>query len=217
MTLISKGYCADSFSAYELNKDWQLFSKNIALILDNQQKILETASYFFCQPCFAMCSWPYVNGDGVLSLGYLLLGWRSGNLVEVCSNCSGGKVLITSFAGSPLSGRNSWTGICYSCCQKQGGEHSSAFRQWVDFILKLRQTFPATVEQIEEYQGQEFTWGGNGLKPVTKRRIVSKPVAKSVVLELLIAELKAGNIRHQRPISISLLKRPIELKPFSRR
>ncbi len=216
MALASKGYCADSLTAYEINKGWQLFFQNLALILDNQQKILETASYFFCQPCFAMCSCPYVNGDGAFPLGYLLLGWRSGNLVEVCPNCPDGKVLIASFAGSVLTGRNSWTGICLSCRQKQSGKHSSAFRQWVDLIIKLRQTFPATVEQIEEHQSQEFTWGASGLAPAIKKRIVQVPVTDPVTLEVLINELKSRQIRPGKPTNVCLLKNGLELKPFSR-
>ncbi len=172
MTLVSRGYDNNS-SADDIEKDWQLFSHNIGLILNKQQKILNTADYFFCQPAFASCSWPYLKNDGELPLGYLLLGLSSGILIEKCTSCPEAKVLITSFAGSPVTGANWFTGLCLTCIQKQQAEQSTRFKDWMTFILKLRQLFPATIEQIEEYDGFEFTFAGSGLKPVKKKSCIA--------------------------------------------
>ncbi len=212
MTILSKGYCSDLGIE---DTEWQLFCQHIDLLLKHKQTILTCSDYFFCCLSFAAASFPYLQGDGQLALGHLILGWEQSVLIERCPTCEC-KVLITSFAGSPLSGCNSWTGLCLGCRQRQKEKHSVHFRQWMNFILKLRQAFPATIQEQQTYDGFEFNWGGTGLKPVIKTRVISKPVAKSVALELLIAELKTGNIRNYSPINISLLKKSFELKPFSR-
>jgi len=211
MAVVSRGYYNNS-SADDIERDWQLFSHNIGLILNNQQKILNTADYFFCQPTFASCSWPYLKHDGSLPLGYLLLGLKYGSLIEKCTNCPEGKVLITSFAGSPLTDANSFTGLCICCLQVQLGKQSTRFKERMGFILKLRQAFPATVEKTEEYNSYEFSWGGNGLKPVTKNRIMQVAVARAVDLATLISEIGTGTIRQGKPMNISLLRQDYQLK-----
>ncbi len=82
----------------------------------------------------------------------------------------------------------------------------------MDLILKLRQTFPDKVCDQEEYLGQEFSWGGSGLRPIMKKRIVWKPVANQIALAVVIEELKSNNIRKSRPINVSLLNRDLKLK-----
>lgn len=56
-----------------LEKDWQLFCRHLDLLLESEQIIFNSADYFFCNLSFANCCWPYINGDGQLVLGYLLL------------------------------------------------------------------------------------------------------------------------------------------------
>ena len=102
MTLISRGYSNNS-TVEDVDQDWELFSQNIDLLLNNEQKILNCTDYFFCNLSFAYSSWPYVSGDGQLCLGYLLLGLTTGQLIEHCPTCNG-IALITSFGGSPLTG-----------------------------------------------------------------------------------------------------------------
>jgi len=94
MAIVSRGYAGSSLSDKE--PDFQLFTENIELLTNSQQKILETGEYFFCELPFARCSWPYVGGDGPLCLGYLLLGWKNGILLEPCPDCKG----------------DSWSGFC---------------------------------------------------------------------------------------------------------
>ena len=212
MRLASIGYYPSS-GTNNLQNDWQLFCQNIDLLLNN--KILNVADYFFCSPAFCYASFPYISGDGQLYLGHLLLGWKTGIFTEQCPDCKG-KILITSFGGSPFSGSNAWTGFCLDCHQIINGKQSPSFRQWMDFVLKLRQTLPATVEQIEEYDAFEFSFGGNGLKPVIKKKVVQVPVANPVTLAVLVNELKAGNIRQGKPVNVCLLKQGLELRQFSR-
>jgi hypothetical protein len=213
MPVVSKGYYPNS--AGHIDKHWELFSQNIDFLLRHQQTILACSDYFFCSPNFSYCSWPWTSGDDPLVIGYLLLGWQNKLLVQPCpdSGC-GGEVLITSFSGSPFSGANSFAGYCTNCqTRKNGSRTDIRFYELVDFISKLRQTFPSVVKEIETYSGHQFCWGGSGLEPVVKKRIVSKPVANPVTLAVLIDELlKAGTIRKGRPVNVHLLKREFELK-----
>jgi hypothetical protein len=209
MTIVSRGYLPNNSTV--VDNDCPLFCQNIDLLIGHERNILNCAEYFFCNLSFAWCSWPYTSGDGQLYLGYLLLGLTTGQLIEHCPTCNS-IVLITSFGGSPLTGNNGWTGVCLTCRQKQKGEQSAAFRQWMDFVLRLRQIFPAAVPEQQGYDGFDFSWGEPSLKLVRKSKTIWKPVADPVTLAVLIEELKSNNIRKSRPINVSLLKKDFELK-----
>jgi hypothetical protein len=214
MALVSRNI--PTCNQVNLEKDWQLFCRHLDLLLESEQIIFNSADYFFCCPSFASCSWPYLGGSGDLYIGYLLLGKKTRQLIEHCPYCTGG-ILITSFAGSPLSGGNKWTGLCLSCRQTSRGEQSSKFKQYMEFVLALRQRFPAAVQVEEEYDDFKFTWGGSGLEPVIKKKVVQMPVANPVTLAVLIRELKTGNIRQGKPVNVHLLKRDLKLKFCSNR
>jgi hypothetical protein len=207
--IISKGY-EPAHSAGEDLEQWDLFWCNIDLILNNKQKIFDNADYFFCSPTFSSCSWPYSGNDGQLFVGYLLIGWQANILTEKCPGCGRG-ALIVSFAGSPLSGSNSWTGFCINCRRKEGGEHSAKFSAWMDFVHQVRRTFPDKVSKVEDYQSQEFDWE-KGLKPVVKKKVVQVPVAEPVNFATLLLELKAATIRKGRPVNVHLIKQEVKLK-----
>ncbi len=82
----------------------------------------------------------------------------------------------------------------------------------MDFVLDLRQAFPAAMPEQQEYESFEFNWGEPSLKPVRKMTIVMMPVAKAVTFETLVAELKAGTICDGKSVNVSLLKKDIALK-----
>lgn len=194
MSIVSCGYKASPKSNAE--EDFHLFTANLDLLRANEKTILECAEYFFCDIPFSYCSWPYVDGDGLLCLGYLLLGWRDELLVEPCPDCAG-NCLVTSFAGSPLSGGNSWTGFC-SHCNKKHRKNNSARMPFVErlrFIVNLRKHYPHTITRLEEYDAMKFTFAGNGLEPAKKVRPVTIDLYQPVPLAELIEELRKGTIR----------------------
>jgi hypothetical protein len=188
MAIVSRGYTGSSSSDTE--PEFQLFSENIALLRNNEQKILETAEYFFCELPFASCSWPYVGGDGPLCLGYLLLGWKNGILLEPCSDCNG-ECLVFSFAGSPLSGSNSWSGFCHQCNQKKNNRDTvhKPFYSKILFVSDLRKRFPQRIQQWEEFKGSKFTFAGNGLEPAIQKRLKTIELFDSISLTELIHEI----------------------------
>jgi len=214
MTLYSIGYLPNDENLKTGENQFQVFRDHLALILDHERDILKCADYFLCPLDFAFCSWAWVGGDGPLYLGYLLLGWRDGRLTAKCAEC-GGTVLITRFGGSILSGSNGWTGICESCHSKQDGRWERLGDRW-QFVRNLRQLYPHEICEWEEYDGLIFSWGGNGLQPGRKKRLVHKPLANPATLNVLIDELKSGNARVAKMPNVSLLKQEMKLK-FSRR
>lgn len=194
MTLVSRGYVGSPSSLFE--EEISLFTENLDLIRANEKTILECAEYFFCHMPFASCSWPYVGGDGPLCLGYLLLGWKEGLLVEPCPGC-GGECLVTSFAGSALSGSNSWSGFCSNCKKKysKGSSIHKPLYKKLGFIVDLRKHYPQRVTRLEEYDAQQFTFAGDGLEPARKTRPVTIELFQPIPLSELIQELKEGIVR----------------------
>ena len=194
MTIVSRGYAGSPSSNSE--EAFLLFSENLDLIRANEKTILECAEYFFCDIPFASCSWPYVGGDGPLCLGYLLLGWKDGLLVEPCPGC-GGKCLVTSFGGSPLSGSNSWSGICSNTKKKYSKNPSihKPFYKKLGLIVDLRKQYPQRITRLEEYDTEQFIFAGDGLEPARKTRPVTIELFQPMPLSELIKELKEGIVR----------------------
>ena len=214
MTIYSYGFGPNEAESENSEAEFQLICDHLALILQHERDILSCVDYFFCRLTFAYASWPYIGGDGWLYLGYLLAGWKDGNFTGRCSEC-GNRVLVTSFTGSILSGSNAWTGICEFCrIQKRG--RWKHFDTRPHFVIDLRKRFPHELVEWEECDGFIFSWGGNGLEPARKKRIVHKPLANPVSLNVLIEELKGGNVRTAKMPNVSLLKQETKLK-FSRK
>ncbi len=207
MTIYSRGH-APSFD--EQDKD--LFIENLDLLLLSERIILNDRDYFFTPLSFAWCSWPYVSGDGPLPLGYLLRGWGDEILKEPCPDCSG-VVLVFSFGGSPLSGAHSWSGFCRDCRTKQQrrGSVHKPFSKRSSYVNQLRKRFPERISEWQEYDGAVFSWGGNGLQPARKQRLVWEELANPTSLDVLILELKSGRFRHNPP-KTALLRNDLKLK-----
>ncbi|MCA0315043.1 MAG: hypothetical protein LCH63_14585 [Candidatus Melainabacteria bacterium] len=218
MTIVSQGYVGNPASNNQ--QSISLFTENIELLRAHEKTILECAEYFFCDIAFASCSWPYVTGDGPLCLGYLLLGWRERLLLESCPTCVG-ECLVTSFSGSPLSGRQSWSGFCTNCKAMQTSKNKpvqNPLTKKIQFIVNLRKHYPQKTWQFEEQDAMQFTFGGNGLKPVKRLRKTSVELFQPVTLTELVNELKDGKIRPKNSprtkAEIALTSNDIRLKLF---
>jgi hypothetical protein len=198
MAIHSHGYVPEQDQSERRKSEFKTFSENLDLLLDKQQEILSCPEFFFTPLAFAWCSWPYIGGSGPLCLGYLMLGWQDGIFTEPCPSCSG-KVLVTFFGGSPLSGSNGWSGICSGCRKHLTGKDTvhKPFSDRVKFVLSLRKSYPEGESTWEEYDGLVFSWGGSGLKPARKKRLVWTEFWKPVNLAVLVTELTEGNSRER--------------------
>lgn len=204
MTIISRGHALNSDE-----EERELFVENLDLLLSFEQVILNDRDYFFTPLSFAWCSCPYISGDGPLSLGYLLRGWKDQILKEPCPEC-GGTVLVFSFGGSPLSGSNSWSGFCKDCRMQQTRRDSihKPFVKRVYYVQELKKRFPERITNWEEYDGHMFSWSGNGLQPARKRRLVWTELANSTSLPDLIDELISGRVRKNPPKTALIQNNP---------
>ena len=184
----------------KIAREEHLFCENLQLLLEHSQEIVDNYEYFFCPLSFAWCSLLYLGSSGPLSLGQLILGWNDGILLEPCPDC-GGKVLVTTYGGSILSGSNAWGGFCMDCSSyksRRGSVHKP-FRKRANFASAVLKKFPEKTSYWEDYDGQAFSWGGNGFQPARKKRLIVKKTYEStgetITFEVLVQELKNGNIR----------------------
>ena len=189
MPIHSYGYMPTPEDAAARQRDFDTFTQALDRILANEELILGCPDYFFTPLSFAYCSWPYVGGSGPLCIGYLLLGWRDGLFVEHCPDCNK-PALVTSFGGSPLSGSNSWSGYCRECKKRVVGQDSQhkPFSLRIEYVSKLRKTYPEVEIFKEKYEGKEFSWGGDGTKPAIKERTVTRNLHNPVSLDELLRD-----------------------------
>jgi hypothetical protein len=201
-------------SAQKDPAEFELFCNNIDLLIERRAEILACADYLHCQLSFAWCSWPYISGDGILPLGYLLIGWRDGVLVEQCQTCRQ-EAQILNFGGSPLTGRSCWSGYCRWCSARQSGSPLSSAKRLhdlMDFVHAMRARYPSSIATWEEYDGFIFSWSGNGLQPARRKRLVVTNTSEPVDLETLLQEIKSGAVRQGPPPIPSLQNAGIGLK-----
>ncbi len=193
MPIHSSGYIPASEGEDTRAQDFETFTQSLDRILANEDLILNCPEFFFTPLSFAYCSWPYVGGSGPLCLGYLPLGWKDGLFVESCPTCSK-PALVTSFAGSPLSGSNGWSGYCRTCKKKVVGQDSQhkPFITRVDYVSKLRKTYPEVEVSKEMVKGKEFSWGGDGTKDVMKEVTVTRKLHNPVSLDELLTRLESS-------------------------
>ena len=211
MTIGSNGY-APGKPTEQKTVDLQRVIRHLDLILANENNILGCRDYFFVVLACAWCSWLYVSGDGPLYLGYLLLGWRDQRLTEPCP--CGGQTLLLRFSGSPLSGRQSWVGVCRRCrtIQSGGNPAQRPFGTRFQLVRTLRSRYPAEIGIWEEFDGHEFTWGGSGLQPARRKRLIRQPTADPVTFDQLLLELLNHRMRSSNPPRVARLNEPLRLK-----
>ncbi|MBX9877602.1 MAG: hypothetical protein K2Y22_04015 [Candidatus Obscuribacterales bacterium] len=206
MTIIFAGYNPQSNNQIDEAREWKLFCDNIQQIIKHEKDIFACGEYFFCRPAFARYSLAYSDRATPLVVGYLLLAWRNDWLTGTCPKCCE-KVLVTSFAGSFLSGSNRWTGLCVCCQCRQRGSWESDFRKRLSCMSNLGRLFPSEVTYLEK---------GSEHKPEDARRPVRKLVAIPVTLGVLIEELRTGAIRRGSPPNVRMLKDQFRFKFFNR-
>lgn len=118
------------------SEEKRYFFERLPKLIEESETILADRALFESLPgSFSFTSWPYISGDGPLSLGFLLRGWQNGILCDQCDVC-GGMVYVFSFSGSPLSGSNSFSGYCVTC-QAEARQQSPGrvFLERLRFIL----------------------------------------------------------------------------------
>lgn len=187
MTYIAcPGFCP----AHSDQGEEQLLLSNLPLLVENTHRIISTLEFYACQPVSSWASFAYVGG-GPLCIGHLLEGFASGCLRLHCPHCDG-PLFVVRLGGSPLSGANFMTGACLSCTLVSTVRHVPGFLSIVIFVLDLQMSAPMSSHRWAFYPEQEFTWGGMGLKPVTKRRLEVVPKYNAVTIRELVSRLQSS-------------------------
>ncbi len=149
MTIHSYGFAPKP--SPDLDEAYHLFIKNLPLLLCNSQLVQSESEWNSIELPFAWCSWPYVSGDGPLTLGTLLAGYQNGLLKEPCPTCPD-HCFVTVFSGSPLSGSNSWSGYCLTCDEAKRARNSihKPFLKRLTFVSDLRKSMKQTTNSLND-------------------------------------------------------------------
>ncbi len=94
-------------------KQWKLILSNLDVLIRNKNLILKTPEYRFSKVGVAFAG-TTVTGTNVLYIGLLLELWEKNQFTDQCPECKG-NVYIFNAAGSPLSGRHQFQGMCKNC------------------------------------------------------------------------------------------------------
>jgi len=127
--LTRNSYQSDPTDSDERERLWAVYEANIPLFWRCRERIAADLRLFFAQTPFkvhaAYIDFPH---SGPYPLGVIVRAWMEHETVYrlPCPKC-GDKMLIYSFAGSPLSGRSSRSACCVKCGYRVRGEHNGNF------------------------------------------------------------------------------------------
>ena len=220
----ARGYCQASRMEVTDNfittTEARLFQDNISLILKQQTAILTVADYFFCPLSNAYCSVGVLCAtilSSTLRLGHLLIGWRSGVLIDSCPHCNG-KALITAFGARLNSGSDWWRrAFCIGC--RKWLELSSPrvdFERRVEVVKRILKRTPEHYEEAEHFASYRFSWSGDGFAPATNTRLAIRHLYSPVPFDVLIYELQEDLLRPGQPPVVGLSQEQLRHK-FRRR
>lgn len=188
----------------------ELFIANLDLVLEHERDILSCDEYFFCRPEFTHYG---VYSNGHINVGTLLLGWRDGLFIDKCQavlgprkekySC-GGKSYVYRFGG--LLSRTGWGGFCTSCGNTEFVWDGTLTFERMHLASSANKQFKDRVEGLEEYEGQNFSFGKEALVLARKTRPVTRSLVEMVTVPELVKELQAGEIRGATGKDKTLLK-----------
>jgi len=118
------GNQSDSSASDERKRAWEVYEANIPLFWQHRERIVAEPRLFFAQTPFKVNT-AYVNfpHSGPYPLGVIVRAWMERETAYrlSCPKC-GGRMMVYSFAGSPLSGMSSRSACCVECGHRVRGE-----------------------------------------------------------------------------------------------
>lgn len=116
-----------------------LFAESVPLIWRQRERILTDPQLFGARtPMRIRMAYVSMKDSGPYPLGVVVRAWseHADNYTRLCLKC-GGRMLIYSFSGSPLSGRSSHSATCIACGYQQHHVDEGSFGSLASPIMRI--------------------------------------------------------------------------------
>lgn len=116
-----------------------LFAESVPLIWRQRERILTDLQLFGARtPMRIRMAYVSMKDSGPYPLGVVVRAWTeyAENYMRLCPKC-GGRMLIYSFSGSPLSGRSSHSATCTACGYQQRHVDEGSFGSLASPIMRI--------------------------------------------------------------------------------
>lgn len=116
-----------------------LFAESVPLIWRQRERILTDPQLFGARtPMRIRMAYVSMKDSGPYPLGVVVRAWseHADNYTRLCPKC-GGRMLIYSFSGSPLSGRSSHSATCTACGYQQHHVDEGSFGRLASPIMRI--------------------------------------------------------------------------------
>lgn len=116
-----------------------LFAASVPLIWRQRERILADPQLFGARtPMRIRVAYVSMKDSGPYPLGVVVRAWSeyAENYTRVCPKC-GGRMLIYSFSGSPLSGSSSYSATCTACGYQQLHVDEGCFGRLASPIMRI--------------------------------------------------------------------------------
>ncbi|MBE7558004.1 hypothetical protein HS125_03260 [bacterium] len=163
----------------------------ITPLLEHAHTIMTQERYFWCRLEKARVSLAYA-GDCELCLGALVTLWTQGEFLQPCPKC-GGAAYVVGVGGSPLSGNNSWGGLCPRCDAAVSGS-AKPFAPLFQRAWNVGVRHPNPV-MIEKGERARFSWKHGLVGKSTPDRILGYR-HPYLPLPVILCELLESDPRH---------------------
>lgn len=120
-------------------RQWELFAEAVPLIWRQRERILADPQLFGARtPMRIRMAYVSMKDSGPYPLGVVVRAWTEyeEHYTRVCPKC-GGRMLIYSFSGSPLSGRSSHSATCTACGYQQRHVDEGSFGRLASPIMRI--------------------------------------------------------------------------------
>lgn len=146
-------------------RQWELFAEAVPLIWRHRERILADLQLFGARtPMRIRMAYVSMKDSGPYPLGVVVRAWTEyeERYTRVCPKC-GGRMLIYSFSGSPLSGRSNHSATCTACGYRQLYVDEGSFGRLASPIMRIASeyrdlpkgdalSFEEAIKQIENME-----------------------------------------------------------------
>ncbi len=191
--VIEREMCLLECSPEERRLELKMVRDNLDRILEQADTILETPEKFHCllhAAHFGLTTGP----NWQIPLGVLLLLWQDGKLITTCLHCAG-KTHIVGAWGSPLSGANTFTGICINCKEIVSGGLADFSCVWQP-LLNMRTKYRNYQKKLRR-RTRVFSWK-EGVSGVETPEVVLQNAVQGVSLESLVRGMATSASRQSQ-------------------